>query len=367
MREDLLGYLLSALDPHEMRRVDQRLSEDPHLREELTEVERSLQFLDRAVATEGVVEPPTDLISRTLAQIPDRAPLPGEAVAPGRAHGSVVIYPDAVPPRSTRGSWGDLVVGGLAVAALMALGLPAMARMRSEARNTACQDNLRQLGLAFSQYVLREDDSHLPKLAESGLEAFAGMYAVRLADRGLLSDATLRWCPDTPLPLAEPQTGQRLRPEPWNSKEAYSPVSHLVSGEELGGAAQAGNVSLLQWLQRIAGGHYAYSLGVIDENRYHAPQYEGRASFPILGDAPIAGSQRTDAVDVSKLRWSHGGQGANLLYEDGSVRHLQVSTMMGIPDHPFVNHRGSIEAGVNIDDASLAPSWRPPFIQARQR
>ena len=144
-------------------------------------------------------------------------------------------------------------------------------------------------------------------------------------------------------------------------------MSYLVGGSELSGAAQAGDVSLLQWLQRIAGGHYAYSLGVIDENRYHAPRYEGRASFAILGDAPIAGNQISDAVDVSKLRWSHGGHGANLLYEDGSVRHLQVSTMLGIPDHPFVNHRGSIEAGVNIDDASLAPSSRPPFIPARQR
>jgi len=358
MREDLLGYLLSALDPHEMRRVDQRLSEEPQLREELAEVERSLRFLDGAVATEEVVEPPPDLISRTLAQIAHHD-------LSERATPSVRIQPAAVSPSSRRGSWGDLVVGGLAVAALMALGLPVVARMRSESRNIACQNNLRQLGTAFSQYVLHEHDAQLPKLAESGVEAFAGMYAVRLADRGLLSDASLRWCPETALPVAESLASPR--PQAWGADGEPAPLSYLVGGSELSGAAQAGDVSLLQWLQRIAGGHYAYSLGVIDENRYHAPRYEGRASFAILGDAPIAGNQISDAVDVSKLRWSHGGHGANLLYEDGSVRHLQVSTMLGIPDHPFVNHRGSIEAGVNIDDASLAPSSRPPFIPARQR
>jgi hypothetical protein len=367
MREDLLGYLLSALDPHEMRRVDQRLSEEPQLREELAKVEHSLRFLDEAVAAEEVVEPPADLISRTLARIPDRELLSSHAAATGTVQTGAAIHPVAAPPSSARSSWGDLVVGALAVAALVALGLPTVARMRSQARNTACQDNLRRLGLAFSQYVLREKDAHLPQLAESGVEAFAGIYAVRLADSGLLSDASLRWCPDTELPRAEPQTTQRQRSEPWKARAEFAPVPQLVMGKDLKAAAQSGDVALLRWLQQVAGGHYAYSLGVVDENRYQAPQYEGRASFPILGDAPIAGHQLCDAVDVSKLRWSHGGRGANLLYEDGSVRHLQVSTMLGIPDHPFVNHRGSIEAGVNIDDASLATSSRPPFITARQR
>lgn len=367
MREDLLGYLLSALDPHEMRRVDQRLSEEPQLREELAEVAHALRFLDEAVAAEEVVEPPPDLISRTLARLPERGLLPDQPAATDSTLTNVAIQPVAAPPSPARSSWGDLVVGVLAATALIALGLPMVARMRSEARSTACQDNLRRLGLAISQYVLRERDSHLPQLAESGVEAFAGMYAVRLADGGLLSDASLRWCPDTAIPQAEAPRLQRQRSAPWKSRTDFAPVPQLVMGQDLQAAATAGDIAQLRWLQQVAGGHYAYSLGVVDENRYHAPQYEGRASFPILGDAPIAGHQLSDAVDVSKLRWSHGGHGANLLYEDGSVRRLQVSTMLGIPDHPFVNHRGSIEAGVNIDDASLAPSSRPPFIAARQR
>jgi hypothetical protein len=36
-------------------------------------------------------------------------------------------------------------------------------------------------------------------------------------------------------------------------------------------------------------------------------------------------------------------------------------------DQPYTNHRGTIAAGVNIDDASLAPSWFAPTPEAVQR
>ncbi len=366
MREDLLGYLLSALEPHEMRQVDQQLQDDPRLREELAEVERMLYPLDQSLAVEHVISVPPSLIAQTLERIPSRHGAPAQAAQNEwlpEASLTIGSAPETLP--RGRRPWMDLLAGCAAAAVLLALALPTVARLRSEARNVACQDNLRQLGAAISQFVLRERDAYLPSLAESGPEAFAGMYAVRLADRGLLADARLRWCPELPLPQDEPPPSRRFKSVADDPPPAA--LTHLVIGEELKQAADRGDVSLLRWLQRIAGGHYAYSLGVVDGNRYDAPQYEGRSSFAILGDAPISGTHGTDSVDVTKLRWSHGGEGANLLYEDGSVRHLRVSAMLELPDHPFVNHRGSIEAGVNIDDASLAPSWRPPFIQVRQR
>jgi hypothetical protein len=64
---------------------------------------------------------------------------------------------------------------------------------------------------------------------------------------------------------------------------------------------------------------------------------------------------------------SHGGRGINVLYEDGRVRFLPSQSLHSIPDHPLFNHEGRIEAGLTIDDASLAPSWQPPFIRAIQR
>jgi hypothetical protein len=372
MREDLLGYLLSALEPHEMRRIDQRLREDPQLREELAEMQQKLSQLDQSLAMEELVEVPPTLVSQTLELISSHGgddPVYGggnglSASLPQATAPLVMIRPGREPLCRPRRSVADLLVSGLAAVAIFGFALPMVARFRSDARSVACQDNLRQLGVAISQFVLREREAYLPGLAESGPEAFAGIYAVRLADRGLLLDSRLRWCPETKLPEPDPSV---LNLFLTDASSPVKPLTHLVSGGELDRAAEKSDVSWLRWLQRVAGGHYAYSLGVVDGDRYRAPRYEGRSTFAVLGDAPLSGGHATDAVDVTKMRWSHGGEGANLLYEDGSVRHVRMSAMLEMLDHPYVNHRGSIEAGVNIDDASLAPSWRSPFMRALQR
>ena len=63
----------------------------------------------------------------------------------------------------------------------------------------------------------------------------------------------------------------------------------------------------------------------------------------------------------------HNATGINVLYEDGRVRFLQLPALERMPDHPLLNHRGEVEAGVSVDDATLAPSWRPPFVNVLQR
>jgi hypothetical protein len=57
----------------------------------------------------------------------------------------------------------------------------------------------------------------------------------------------------------------------------------------------------------------------------------------------------------------------NVLYEDGRVRFIRAEALDSMHDHPLVNHVGASEAGVNIDDASLSPSWRAPFTVSIQR
>ncbi|MCP4943925.1 MAG: hypothetical protein GY924_18365, partial [Planctomycetaceae bacterium] len=68
MHEDLIGYLLGALEPHEMRRVAQWLEEDPEARQELEAIERSLRPLEEAY--EPPEPPPQDLVAKTLAALP---------------------------------------------------------------------------------------------------------------------------------------------------------------------------------------------------------------------------------------------------------------------------------------------------------
>jgi hypothetical protein len=299
--------------------------------------------------------PSEDLLARTMAAIPDGLP-PGPDVAGGHPPPARLTDVDRTleSGRSvSRWNLMDSVGGLLSAATLLALLLPTIAAGRFEARKIACQDQLRDFGTALTQFVHRDRHERLPQVAQSGPEAFAGVYANRLSDAGLLPDAGRRWCPSADLPDWDaPESGE---PDPVNALTSLPPVASL---ERL-------SVNELKQIQRIAGGHYAYTLGVIGEHGFSSPRYEARASFAIMADAPLGQAPGSD--DVLERRYSHGGVGINVLYEDGSVRFIRADALDTMPDHPFVNHEGVSEAGVNIDDASLSPSWRPPFVRSIQR
>ena len=351
MHEDLLGYLLGALEPHEMRRVAELLRNDPEARAELEQIERTLQPLEE---TYEPVEPPrADLVARTIAALP---PLP-EHEQPASSAPQLVPMLSGVEPTSNTGfSWMDWVSGSIAAAVLLGLLLPALAQGRFEARKIACQDQLRQFGTALTRFVMRNRQQRLPEVSEQGPEAFAGVYAVRLNDAGLLEDASMRWCPSLDLPEFSNDA----------SVAGSIPATRLVGADSMVTVDQLhqATVNQLKEMQRLLGGHYAYTLGVIEQDRYSSPRFESRASFAVMSDAPMA--TILDGI-IPSDQVGHGGIGINVLFEDGRVQFISLSSLDSMPDHPLLNHRGEAEAGVNVDDASLAPSWRAPFLNGRQR
>ena len=362
MHEDLLGYLLGALEPHEMRRVAELLQQDPEARRHLADIERSLRPLEEAY--EPPEAPPRDLVARTLNSLPpldadlsgeresvthSNQATDGQAESAERAVASTPL--ESFPPSvdASRGGgpvWVDWIGAACAALVILALMLPALAQGRFEARKVACQDQLRQFGTAITQFVNRSPQERLPAVSEQGPEAFAGVYAVRLNDAGLLTDPAVRWCPS-------------LSP-PVESQAALTDLQQIVSIDQLHDAS----VDQLRQMQQYSGGHYAYNLGVVEQDQLTSPKFESRASFAIMSDASLAGI--TDPNDLSK-RMGHNATGINVLYEDGRVVFVPLVALEAMPDHPLLNHRGEAEAGVNVDDASLAPSWRPPFISVRQR
>lgn len=364
MHEDLLGYLLGALDADEARRVEELLRDDAFAREELAELERALKPLEDTREPDEL--PPPDLIARTLANLPP-LPLPdrdGEGTAElsytAHAESSGGASLSSLRPLreemdltgSTSRRWYDSVATAAAAIIFLGLLLPSLAEGRFEARKVACQDQLRVLGEAITQFVLRTERAQLPQVAERGPEAFAGVYAVRLRDAGLLEDVTVRWCPSLDRPVAAGGAA--------GARVGDGGTDEFVTAEMLHQAP----VNQLQKWQRFAGGHYAYTLGVLDGNRYGAPQYQGRAAFAVLADAPLGGYPDGG---LTPDRVGHGGRGLNVLYEDGRVEFILTEAVENVPDHPLLNLRGEVEAGVNVDDAVLAPSWRAPFLDAPQR
>ena len=248
--------------------------------------------------------------------------------------------------RSTGGTWIDWVGGVAAAAILLGLLIPALSEGRFQARRIACQDNLRQFGTAFTRFVTRSPHERLPAVGESGPEAFAGVYSVRLNDLGLLTDPGMRWCPS----VAAPDT----------TEASLTNLGEVVSADELHEAS----VDRLRQIQQYAGGHYAYNLGVVEKDRLASPKFESRSSFAIMSDAPLSGYAAGEDLSQSI---GHSGIGINVLFEDGRVQFIPIEALPNMTDHPLMNHRGETEAGVNVDDASLAPSWRPPFVDVNQR
>jgi len=66
VREQLLGYLLEALEPDERHRLEAELLQDPTLQRDLEELNDSLEPLR---LTEDPPEPPTGLAERTCQMI----------------------------------------------------------------------------------------------------------------------------------------------------------------------------------------------------------------------------------------------------------------------------------------------------------
>jgi hypothetical protein len=317
IREQLLGFLLGALEPAELEAVRQQLEVHPEWRDELERLEREVLPLTQI---EQELEPPADLAERTCALVGAHSQQEYLSAAGCRA------------PES-RASLADFVVAAGIFLSAALLFFPAISNSRHLARRTLCQDNLRRIGLALAEYCDQAGHGYFPLVPAAGPRAFAGIYAPVLLDSGYLLDTRVLICPSSGLA--------------WRGETFRVPSLAEIDG--------AGIAHLVR-LRQFAGGSYGYNLGIVVEGRYGAPRNRGRSYFALAGDAPHGGFASTAS--------RHGGPGQNLLFEDGQVRYLVDRADASVLDDPFRNRLGMVEAGIGEDDAVIAPSFAPPFQSA---
>ena len=320
IREQLIGYVLGALEASELRAVEQQIERDPQWRAELAEVQKALEPL---VDTYQEFDPPPDLVQKTC-QFVQQESERLQVVRPCR--------PEAVLEGGfdTRSRWrlADwVVVGGICLAAA-ALFFPAILNSRLSARIAYCQNNLRELGLALTQFSEATHERFFPAVAIEGNRAFAGIYAPILSNNGYISDSNLVICPASS--VAQEHENNRI-----------------PTVEEIDRAR--GDRILI--LQRQAGGSYAYTVGYLDNGKHCTARNQGRTYYAIMADAP-------------SLDWNGPthGNGVNVLYED---MHVKLIVNCGNPiagDDPYRNFLGRPEAGVHCDDAVVAASFSPPLL-----
>jgi hypothetical protein len=316
MREHLLGYLLDALSDDEVRQVERRLKDDPRLQKDLELLHSSLEPLG---FDNEEFEVPDGLVERTCGFVAARsaAGSPGSTLLDASA-GSVL----------TVGGWrlADLVVAAGVIAAAGMLFFPAVLHSRWEGDVTACQDNLREIGRALSQYS-RNHGGYFPIVPAKGNESVAGIYAVRLVEAGVVDDATSFVC--------------RGRSKSDRSRAVEMPTSRQLL---------AATGERLREYHETIGGDYGYHLGHVTRNgECPGTQNRSRSRFALLADA-------LDAAFGTSRSSNHGGCGQNVLFEDFHVKYLTSCKTAGYSDDIFRNDDGHIAAGLHEDDSVLARS-----------
>lgn len=324
MQENLIGYLLGALDGPEQDAVREQLQRDSLVQQQLLEWENRLAPLER---DRWQYDPPSHLTAATCAMVARQAGGPRV----GRSRWSAVTA--GWNPRQHGWDLIDVAVAAGIFFAAALLFFPAIANSRQQARLLACQEKLRSGSVALALFGERHNGV-FPFIPSRGNGGVAGFYAVQLMDGGFLTQHSDVLCP-----------AAQFNGDEWSEFRVptVSEVRHAMGAE-------------LVQLQRLMGGSYFYTLGHWDGAQLRAQLNRGRDYVPVMSDG--------SAAEYGSAQFSaHGNGGVNVIYEGGNLRFIVGITRQ----HPyFVSDQGLIEAGRHVDDAVLAPSWSRPLPSAEE-
>lgn len=286
--QQLLGHLLGALDDEEQEWVDGRLEYDELCQRELILWRRRLSPLE---AVRPDFDPPSGLAERTCRMVA------AYGSAPVRPAGRrLAMSPDpTVPGAVSLFGWHDVVALGVLLLTAVALLLPAIDASRFHAAVVSCQDNLRQFGLALTEYS-RHHGEAMTQLAGEGKLTTAGIAA---AD--LLGDAVAErnLCPETWLAA---QGATRVLSSPPDGVGVVPPIPGTVVVPGYFSASTSNNWSGM-WRDGTMDGH---------GSRLPAT----RALFANDPSADLPGRRLV----------GHRGRGYNLFFDGGRVRFVPCST-----------------------------------------
>jgi hypothetical protein len=326
MEENLIGYLLKALDPEAHWQVELHLRLHPEDQQKLEPLRATLAHLE---LDKEDPPPPGDLRLRALAR-----------VAEYRCQTLPKAPRTAAPKEPTRRRWGwpraDLIVAAVLLLTVGGVALPFVARVWEKQRELTCKNNLRRFYEALVHYSeLPDHHDQFPQVELEGEPPrnMAGVVVPLLNEKGLLgSDSVI--CPSS-------------------GNQSFCSLSL----QDLDKLRDTDPAEWQRLTQNLTGG-YAYTLG------YYDAEKGGRSLFglrrdsgdklPIMSDAPPI-----KAIGVGNSP-NHGGQGQNVLYIGGNVLFCKQRTAGVDGDDIFVNYQRQIAGGEGKLDTVLGASSAVP-------
>jgi len=332
--DDLLGYLLGALDDDEARRIElalERSAPQNDLGRKYALLQQAVRPLDldrqEFPAPPGLAERTLAFVAASSLSAPvdsGKRPGPRRRAAGGPRPSPVREFEGAEP--SPRGRLDRLIIGATALAACV-LVAPLLLDAVEESRARRAERNLQRLSAALQGYA--ESHGLYPSPPDRGPLSRAGLYAPTLvSEERLVADDGTVLCPDSEL-----------------SRRGGFRIPSLAELNESVGTPR------FEELVRTMGGDYGYTLGHRDADGVLQPnRNQRRARFPIMADAP------DDCLEKSS---NHPDGTHHVLFEDGHVRSLRPHAMHR-DDHLYRNRHGEVGAGVDPHDAVIGDSHHQP-------
>ena len=331
MRNELLGYLLGALDKEEHAQVESTLAQDRALQSDAELLRKGLAPLE---ADREHFEPSADLWRRTVEFVMLRAGLHG---GPGAADADVVVRPAPVwtdgPAPTRRWRLVDISVAAGILVAAMSVVVPAVIQSRANAQRMACAERLQETHAGLASFAEMHNRLLPVASVSDGAHGKAGIYAPLLLDAGYLGSENSVFCPGT---------------EPPDEEFTIPSLKQLESAK---------GRELLRLIRRM-GGTYAIGIGYRENGKYRPLMLRVGDNFPLMADLPGANG---------KPRGHHGGCGQNILMADGQVLYIYAPCWPRNRDHDiYTNDEGKLDAGMRSGDSVLAPSEFGPIFDREE-
>lgn len=319
MDENIVGYVLNALDDAERAEMEAYLARHPEARRRVDLVRQALAPL---AADKQDVAPPHGLVYKTLAWVAENVTR-GLPPAPQPLAGRV---PAARP------IWRrlDALVAACLLVTVVGLGISTVMHLRGQnAAKLECQNNLREYYQALQQY--HQVHHTFPNVQREGEPRnVAGLVVPMLVDKKVLPQTVSVRCPGNGPPRFCTLTLDQLRAMPEAEFLQHAP--DLLSC-------------------------YSYSLGYVDKDVYFPAQLDAdqhlNSLLPLMADCP----PRDQGPGNSR---NHGGGGQNVLFQDGHVKFTTARNIGPDGDDIFLNKANKVAAGRDRRDVVLGHSASKP-------